>query len=248
MKVWVCTCFDTSFDFCEQKYNVRYDSFDIEIIRGSSEEGHNLFIETTKKNAKLANEATRRFLSEICWLYQSRVEIIAGGGWASHKTPTNVAFRKFARIGGGIDLTSYRQIASTHEQKIALGIYREAFSSNSIFYKFLSCFKIINMIYKTGKEQKDWINNNIEKLIKSKSKIEQLKQEGITNLGEHFYHSGRCAIAHSNIISGEPIADADNHEDNFRIGREIEVIKELAEIIMSDELMIPTRGQLIKYY
>ncbi|AIW40959.1 methylamine utilization protein MauJ [Paenibacillus polymyxa] len=104
------------------------------------------------------------------------------------------------------------------------------------------------MIYKTGKEQKDWINNNIEKLIKSKSKIEQLKQEGITNLGEHFYHSGRCAIAHSNIISGEPIADADNHEDNFRIGREIEVIKELAEIIMSDELMIPTRGQLIKYY
>lgn len=49
MKVWVCTCFDTSFDFCEQKYNVRYDSFDIEIIRGSSEEGHNLFIETTKK-------------------------------------------------------------------------------------------------------------------------------------------------------------------------------------------------------
>lgn len=100
------------------------------------------------------------------------------------------------------------------------------------------------MIYKTGREQKDWIENNIEKLVKSKSKAEQLKQEGIVNLGEHFYHSGRCAIAHSNIISGEPIADADNYEDNFRIGREIEVVKELAEILMNKELLIPTREQL----
>lgn len=244
MKVWICTCFDTSFDFSNSSYNVTYDSFEIEVVRGNSNEGHNLFIETEKEQAKLANEVTRRFLSEICWLYQSRVEIIAGGGWASQKIPVKVAFRQFARIGGGIYLESYRQIAFSHEQKVALGIYREAFSSNSIFYKFLCYFKIINMIYKTGSAQKSWINDNIDRLVLCKEKINQLMQEGITNFGDHLYHSGRCAIAHSNFISGEPIADADNYEDNYRIGREIEVVKELAEIIMNIELKIPYRKQL----
>jgi hypothetical protein len=137
--MWVTICFDTGGDFAKPSYFVRYEGFQIEIKRGSTTEGHNLYIETVEANYNVAHEAGRRFLSELAWLFNYKVQVLTWGG-GGHKTPFNVSNMIFPRIGNGIHLDDYEQVAFQHEQKLALGLYREGISSNSDFYKFLSYF------------------------------------------------------------------------------------------------------------
>lgn len=240
--MWITICFDTEGDFAKPSYIVEYEGYQIEIKKGTPSEGHNLHIETTHYNDSKAHEGGRRFLSEVAWLFDYRVEILAWGG-GSHKTPVNVWQRSFSRIGNAIHLEDYEQIAFDYEQKLALGLYREGISSNSNFYKFLSYFKIINIKYHTGSEQKQWINDNISKIRINTKLLSEFEDENIDDVGEHLYNSGRCAIAHASIQSGDLIADADNYDDNIRIARELPLIKELSEIFIMDELGVPNKFQ-----
>ena len=246
--MWVTICFDTGGDFAKPSYFVEYEGFLIEIKRGASTEGHNLYIETTKNKDNYGKtiEIGFRFLSELAWLFNDRVEVLTYGGSSNCRIPVQTWNRKFNRILNTIHLEDYEQVAFNNEQKLALGIYREGISSNSKFYEFLSYFKIINMKNHTSSAQENWINNNIHKLHSSKKLLDELKKEGITNFGEHLYASGRCAIAHASLKSGDPIADADSYEDNNRISRELPLIKDLAEIFIQEELKVPDRFEAFR--
>jgi hypothetical protein len=45
--MWVTICFDTTGNFAKPSYVVEYDGVQIEIRRGLSTEGHNLYIKAT---------------------------------------------------------------------------------------------------------------------------------------------------------------------------------------------------------
>lgn len=241
--MWITICFNTNFDFDRPLYNITYDGYAIEVKRGSLEEGHNLYIETSEERYKDAHETGRRFLSEVSWLFKCEVEVLTFGA-SGHKLPVNVANRKFNRVGGGINLDDYKQLTFEKSKRLSISLYREAISSNSQFYKFLGFFKIINLT--EGKEQKRWINNNIHKIMENKDRLQKLIDQGIENFGDHLYHSGRCAIAHASINSEEPVADADNYDDNYRIGMELPIIRELAEIYIKNDLKVPDRNKAFK--
>lgn len=248
--MWACITFDTADDFSKPFYSVIYDGFQIEIERAASmEKCHHLYVEITNGNEKAAYEASFRFLSELAWLFRSRVEVLAYSG-GSHKIPTNFANRKFNRVLNSIHLDDYEQIAFNPEQKLALGIYREGVSSNSRFYQFLSFFRVINLKCPKSKDIKDWVNRNIHKLsydnALSKPILAELTKTGITDWGEHLYKTGRCAIAHASLQSGDPIADADNYDDISKIRNELSLIWELAKIFIREELNVPTRGEALE--
>ncbi|MCK4233592.1 hypothetical protein KAU34_02250 [candidate division WOR-3 bacterium] len=234
---WITICFDTSHDFCKPLYNVLYDGFCIEVKRGNDTEGHEFYIEIPIHREKEGYEAGLRFLSEISWFFRTSVEVIT---WVSggSKTKCNVANRKFPRVGNVINLDYYEQIADSHLQKLGLGFFKEGISSKSNFYKFLSFFKIINIKYANGPEQKKWINKNIIGLTRSRDKLNQLRKDGVTDFGEYLYHSGRCAIAHANI---KPIIDVDAYDHNYRINVSAPIMQELADIFLRKELGLPKR-------
>jgi hypothetical protein len=154
----------------------------------------------------------------------------------------------FSRLLYPINLDGYKQIAFTRDQQLALGIYRQGVSSNSIFYGFLSYSKVINIKCSGRKAHMSWINNNIHKIGNDHiiNTINKLKKNGVMDLGELLYISGRCAIAHASLQSGEPIADPDSHDDQIRIARDLPIAKALAGIFIREELNIPDRFQFRK--
>jgi hypothetical protein len=244
--MWVAICFDTAGELDKPSYLVEYGGYQIEIIRGSTTKGHNLYIETAEDKYKEAYEAGSRFLSELAWLFDTRVVILtfAEGEW---KAQINVGNMTFSRILSVINLDGYKQIAFTRDQQLALGIYRQGVSSNSIFYGFLSYSKVLNIKCPTGKDHKIWINNKIHKIRNGYiiNIIDKLKKDGVVDFGDHLYRSGRCAIAHASLQRGDPIADADSYDDHFRIARELPIAKALAGIFIREELNIPDRFQIL---
>jgi hypothetical protein len=146
-----------------------------------------------------------------------------------------------------INLDDYEQVAFARDQQLGLDIYREGLSSNSVFYKFLSYFRVLNIKCSSGGAHISWINNNIHKICDyAINTINELKNEGIIDFGDRLYRSGRCAIAHASLQSSQPIADADNYDDYIRISRELPIAKALAKIFICEELNVPSRFQAFK--
>jgi hypothetical protein len=108
--MWVEICFDTAGELNKPSYLLEYGGYQIEIIRGSTTKGHNLCIEIDADNSKVASlnalamstmdpqvaealsdafreackeahEAGHRFLSELAWLFDTRVVVLA------HRSP-----------------------------------------------------------------------------------------------------------------------------------------------------------------
>lgn len=235
---WVTICFDTRYDFVKPSYAVQYDGFDIEIKRGSETKGHELYVEVPLGKDRDGYEAGRRLMSELSWLYKTNIEELTNGT-SGHKCSFNVANMRFSRIANGINLASYRQVAFDYEQKLALGFYKEGISSNSNFCKFLNFYKIINIKFHSGPDQKSWINANIGRISRHRARLQKMRKEGVSDFGDYLYNSCRCAIAHASIQSGDPIADVDTFDDNYRINVSLPVIQELAEVFIKHELGVP---------
>ena len=84
------------------------------------------------------------FLSELSWLYKVQVfateHITAYGGsctalMAGHRfkpTPVNMDY--------------YKPMPLNDEQRLAVGLFREGFSSTSIFYRLLGLYKILEIL------------------------------------------------------------------------------------------------------
>lgn len=118
--------------------------------------------------------------------------------------------------------------------RLAIALYREARSIRNTPYEFLSYFKIINILYSSGPEQKAWINNAITQIAdhKAKNRISKLSEEE-GDIGAYLYQSGRCAVAHASV---DPIVDPDNPEDFFRLSEDMPVVRALAVHLMETEL------------
>lgn len=126
------------------------------------------------------------------------------------------------------------QLPSDSKARLAIALHREARSIHNTPYEFLDYFKIINICYGSGPQQKDWINKTIPLLTDSKAKerISQLtsKEEDI---GAYLYESGRCAVAHASV---DPVVDPDNPNDFLRLSADMPVARALAEYLMENEL------------
>lgn len=122
----------------------------------------------------------------------------------------------------------------------ALALYREALSVNSRAYSFLGFFKVLNILFATGKDQKDWLNNNLPAIkgYDSTRRLEILKNQH-EDIGEYLYTQGRCAIAHA---FNNPVVDPDIPTEVKRLSEDLSLMKEFAEIAIENELEIISRN------
>lgn len=231
--MWVEVCFDSDNFF--NPHTVSYDDYLIEIKSGETNQATVLLLEAETYSRGL--EIAFRFLSELAWIYEDRINVLYyGGGGMKGNLGLSKSF-KYGRIIGKLDLKNYTQIAFLPKQKLALSLYREGLSSNSIFYTFLCFHKITRIDVYPKREQKEWINNNIRNLKESKN-IELVKTllKDHKDVGTYLYKSGRSAIAHVEFADS---IETDNYFDYERITREVGLIRELSELFIHNELKVP---------
>lgn len=199
---------------------------------------------------KKALEITREFLSALCWIERINIkDTITTGG----STPIHVGNSKkfdFRVYGLGIFEEEFLPEVTDKKQKLALALYREAHYLNSIFYQFLSFYKIINVVYRKDKDQIKWINQAVKKIERGQTirtsegidRIMELEREG-GNIGRYLYGSCRCAVAHADPKNN---MNPESVDDEQKLQKDLPVIKRLAEYLIENELGIKSEHTVRK--
>lgn len=189
--------------------------------------------------AEEAHVIIRRFMSSLSWAEGS---YIRETGSVRSGQRVGIGRSQPASILNHHFHVDYLPETSDPKATLALALYREARSLNSIPYQFLGYFKIINILNRTGKEQKNWINSTLPRLTdhRATGRLNELASR-YTDIGEYLYESGRCAVAHA---FDDPLVDPDKLEDNRRLAADLPVIKALAEHLIEQELGIKSHSTI----
>ena len=122
--------------------------------------------------------------------------------------------------------------------KLAVALYREGRGLDSIPFRFLSYFKILNIFwkdkYKNGKNPLvEGLRASLPHLI-DKNCIKRIKeiQQNEGNPAEYLYESGRCAVAHAH---SDPIVDPDDVTDLRRLSEDLWLMQNLTAFLIERE-------------
>lgn len=178
-----------------------------------------------------------RFLSRLAWSQNGGVVELFPTGSNNPKRPGWLGQGTYGVSGyAQVEPWDYLYLpsAETEEADLALGLFREGMSVNSVPFAFLSFFKVLNIKYGAGASQKDWINNNLEYLWYSPAvdRLNELRQVE-NDIGKYLYEEGRCAVAHAH---GNTLVNPDNYSDKRRMESDLKLMKELAALFIEKEL------------
>ena len=173
-----------------------------------------------------------QFISTLSWVLEGGflVDEMSGGG-----LPRPMGRNK----SGGFSICdefdlSYFPEPNDDRAMLALALMREGRGLNHPEYSFLSLYRILEVALGRGwQRQVAWINTKIAGGLRHRAKdaLEQLRKQGIVDIGAHLYASGRCAMAHA---SGDPVIDPDDPADARRLWSERPIMLTLAEIAIEE--------------
>jgi len=179
-----------------------------------------------------------RFLSRLAWSQDSGVAESFCAGSNNPAMPGRLGqgvwpcFNRNQNPSWGL---LYLPLPPTPEAALALALYREGLNlrPTSAPFSFLSFSKVLNIRYGTGREQIEWINNNLSN-IKYEPELTRLLhlRKNDTDVGSYMYELGRCAVAHAH---SPPLANPDDYADRKRLEDDLELIKKLAAIAIENE-------------
>lgn len=179
-------------------------------------------------------EVARRFLNALAWREQVSIREVAITSGAPLRRGTRVPDNFTTDVFNGAGLPD----PTDARARLALAFYREGVSLEhvKIAYSFLSFFKVLNVRFASGPEQKKWINSAIGSLTEFRA-VARLKELAATvpDAAEYLYLSGRCAVAHA---FNTPLVDPDDINDQRRLSDDLPVIRSLAAQLMITELGI----------
>ncbi|MCG9745977.1 methylamine utilization protein MauJ [Shewanella sp. Isolate8] len=186
---------------------------------------------------EIGGTVASRFLSRLAWSRNGGVVELFPAGSNNPKRPGWLGQGTYGVSGyAQVEPWDYLYLpsAETVESDLALGLFREGMSVNSVPFAFLSFFKVLNIKYGAGAGQKDWINNNLEHLLYSPAvdRLNELRQVE-NDIGKYLYEEGRCAVAHAH---GNPLVNPDNYSDKRRMESDLKLMKELAALFIEKEL------------
>lgn len=189
----------------------------------------------THSNDNLDEMTTvNRFLSMVSWADKQSLQ--NNYGVSGSTVPCAVSKMGLARSINPVFLTRWNPLLDP-KQQLAVALYREAMSVNSIPYQILGFFKIINILYKNWTDQVDWIRKTLPKLTENYLQDRIL---ALTNaepdVAKYLYVSCRCAVAHA---ASDPLIDPDDLTHLHRLSADLEVVQALAEYFIKYELNVP---------
>ena len=179
-----------------------------------------------------------KFLSALCWAKEGGAYALFWTG-SSGKNPINVGKSKVRFVCDRLR-TDYLPKSTDEKARRALALFREALSVNTLPYKFLGFYKVINVLYEKGLDQKAWINANIANVkdFQAVERIQELKKR-VSDFGDYLYKSGRCAVAHA---FDHPAVDPDIPSETSQLAKDLPIVRALAKVLIETELNIITES------
>ena len=188
-----------------------------------------------------------RFLSRLAWSKNNGIEELFIVGSNMLNRPGLVGRGSYGHsVNAQVEPWNYIYLPIPKNEKAerALAVYREAMSVNSIPYAFLGYFKILNICYSTGADQKKWINLNLSEIKYDPEKIRLLDlNKTEPDIGAYLYHQGRCAVAHA---FGKDIVNPDDYLDKKRLELDLPLMKEFAAICIEKEFGVMSESSFWK--
>jgi len=193
--------------------------------------------DTNGTSFEVGGTIASRFLSRLAWTHNGGVIELFSIGSNNPERPGRLGQGTYERSGWSQvkpwDFI-YLPAARGRGADLALGLYREGMSVNSVPFAFLSYFKVLNVYHGGGAGQKNWINRNLQHLW-YKPAVDRLTalQRTEADIGKYLYEEGRCAVAHAH---GDPLVNPDNYVDRRRMQDDLWLMKELAGLFIEREL------------
>lgn len=174
---------------------------------------------------------TFKFLSHLSFQFDEGIECDFWVGTMSRFSPA--VSNPFKQGSSGVPEGVFQETKGKDPKRLdfALSLYREGTSSNSVFYKMMSYFKVIQLAFGEKRKLVDaWIDANAPKTWAYKQSNFQadLAKSGLT-LSEHLYEASRNAIAHVNLGSKKSVVDPDDVEHHRRVHSALPLVRQLAQ-------------------
>ena len=190
-----------------------------------------------------------RFLSRLAWSMDAGVIELFAFGSNNSDRPGRLAQGTYGVSGwAAIEPWDHLYLPASLDTNadLAIALFREGLSVNSVPFAFLSYFKILNISLSAGQLQKDWINNHVDDLWYQPA-VDRLKElKTLENdIGSYLYHQGRCAVAHAN---GTPLVNPDNYADKRRLELDLPLMKDIAALYIEKEFGVLSDSSFRKHF
>ncbi len=214
----------------EEETAIEFDGHELRLFPPTREHSASIHIELAGISNVEALTLINRFLSLISWCDDA--PMINTYGWSGNPVPVRIPLQRQSWSPARV-YPFARAALDDPRQRLMVALYREARSTKSLPYSFLSYFKILNVHRNTGDEQSAWINETIPQLNDHQAleRVEQLRQLE-SDVGSFLYSSGRCAVAHA---FSDPVVDPDDVAQLRRLSLDLPVMKALAEHLIEHE-------------
>ena len=218
----------------DSQIEVRFGTTRIILMPQTGKKSASIHFETDSNDDLDEMTMANRFLSIVSWAYKESLQ--NDYGWSGNPMPCAVSQTSLARSINRHFLIRWNPLDDP-KQRLAVALYREAMSVNSIPYKVLGFFKIINILYKNGPDQKAWIRATLPSLTESHlQKRLQALSNAEPDVAAYLFESGRCAVAHA---YSDPLIDPDDLRHLRRLSADLDVVQALAEHLIKHELNVP---------
>src|SRR4029077_9326616 len=167
-----------------------------------------------------------RFVSMLAWVEDAGF-MVEGIGGGNLPRPMGRDKEHGFSICDEFDL-SYFPEPNDPKALLALALMREGRGLNHPAYGFLSFFRVLDVAFPGPKAAVAWISASVASLRDHQAgkALAELTATGVTDIGQHLYASGRCAVAHANR---DPIVDPDDPVDIRRMYSELPIMRALAQ-------------------
>ena len=204
------------------------------LLQRTGEHSASIHLETKSEDQLEEMTTVNRFLSVVSWSYKESLH--NEYGWSGNPIPVAVPAPNLARSINPHFLIRWNPLPEP-KQRLAVALYREAMSVNSVPYQFLGFFKIINILHKSGPAQVEWIRTTIPQLAVGYVREHiAILERSEPDVAQYLYESGRCAVAHA---FSDPLIDPDDLTDLRRLSADLDVARALAEHLIKHELNVP---------
>ena len=237
MERWLSCGVTAQVHWPHERKGVKYGAHTFVLMPQTSENSASIHLEVSRLPGESGMTLVNRFLSALCWKCDEPA--INHYGWSGNPKP--IAVPKH-RIPLGYSPTDafpnevYEVIDK--KAKLAIALYREARSLDSVPFQFLSFFKILNIFWKD--KYVKGVNELIDQLratlplINNKEcqdRILEIQKENV-DPAEYLYKSGRCAVTHA---FADPIVDPDDVSDLHRLSKDLWLMRNITAYLIERE-------------
>jgi hypothetical protein len=177
------------------------------------------------KGVAECEELLLRFLSMLSWV-EERGLMVDGVGGGGLPRPLGRFKENGLSICDEFDLSYFPEVTDANTM-LALALMREGRGLNHAGYAFLTFYRVLEVAFPQKAKRVSWISASLSNLtgFGVKEALAGITVQGVTDVGQHLYQSGRCAMAHA---SQQPIIDPDKPDHMRRLSSELPIIRQLA--------------------